>query len=139
MGSRGKLDPILSDCEVKQLSLVYDTLEFKKSVAVKLEDFRKQLLSAVMELRTQGTLLPNLWQDMHELNSRLERSHLKRPDQELLVDKQTFFHMWKSYGSEKRLANLASNHNSRKELILLDQQRWKLHRAEKKLHSAKAD
>jgi hypothetical protein len=139
MESRGKLDAILSDYEVNQLSCVYDSLEFNRSLPVKLEDLRKLLLSAVVELRTRGTLLPSLWEDMHELNSRLERSVLKRPDQALLVDKQTFFHMWKSYGSTKRLANLASSHSSCNELIILDQQRWKLHKAEKKLHSAKVD
>jgi hypothetical protein len=136
---RSKLDALLSDAERLQLTEIYDTLVFDKSTPMKIGRLRTLLYYAIIDLKNEGQLLPNLWEDWLELNLNLRKSIIKHPDQaELLSNRETFLHLWKTFASSKRQAlpgAWCSVHRKQQALADYDARRWKLHQAEQRLLS----
>jgi hypothetical protein len=137
---RSKLDALLSDSERQQLTEIYDSLVLDKSTPMKIARLRTMLYYAIIDLKDEGQLLPNLWEDWLELNLNLRKSLVKHPDQaEVLSTRETFLHLWKTFGSSKRQTfpgAWCSVLRKQQDLADYDERRWKLYQDQQRLLNA---
>jgi hypothetical protein len=133
---RTKLDGVLTDKEREELLEIYETLKFDRSNPVKIGKFRTQLYYVLNERKKRLQLTANLWEDWQELNRHWRHALEKQPDQEQLMDKLSFLHLWKSYGSSKRHSwpgTCCSIERRASPLADYDEHRWRLSEVERKL------